>query len=131
MYLSYLSPEDGSLILQAMVGVMVVIAAAVAIAMFAKKKGRNPFGFFVFGLLLWPVALIVLLMADDKSERGSRNSAPSPAPSYAAQPQQAAAPQTQSAHLDELQKVTALRDAGTLSQQEFESEKARIMARSS
>jgi hypothetical protein len=40
--------------------VSVLIAAYCAAA--AAEKGRSPFGFFLFGLLAWPIALITVLI---------------------------------------------------------------------
>lgn len=39
------------------------IVMAVVVAMIANSKGRNPGGWFVYGFLLWPVALVHILVA--------------------------------------------------------------------
>lgn len=39
------------------------VVMAVVVAVIASNKGRSGFGWFVFGFLLWPVALVLILLA--------------------------------------------------------------------
>jgi len=48
-----------------LVGVVLVFIPA----SIANSKGYNVFGFFIFGVFLWPIALIVALCLDTKEEK--------------------------------------------------------------
>ena len=49
-----------------MLFLIVLLAIAVLPAWIAGRKGYSRFGFFIFGLFLWPVAVIVALVVKDK-----------------------------------------------------------------
>ncbi len=38
------------------------LIGAVIVAMIADHKGRNAMGWFLFGLVLWPIALVAILL---------------------------------------------------------------------
>jgi hypothetical protein len=80
---------------------LLYFAACWWIAKYAERKGQNLALFFLLGVLVSPIISLIaaLLVRDPRDDR-----------------------------LDALQKITNLRDAGTLSPQEFETEKARILA---
>jgi RNA polymerase subunit RPABC4/transcription elongation factor Spt4 len=51
----------------------IVIVLAVIPGMIASSKGRSFFGFFLFGLLIWPVALVhALIMQPTQAETAAR-----------------------------------------------------------
>ena len=104
--LAYLDPGAGTFVGVALVGFALYFAICWWIARYAEGKGQSFIGFLLLGVLVSPIiSLIVALVIDDR------------APSRAG-----------SDHLDQLQKLTELREAGTLSPEEFEAEKARILA---
>src|SRR3954451_6775495 len=77
------------------------------VARYAERKGHSFAGYLIFGLVIgWVISLIVALIVEDRTQRkpagGDR--------------------------LGELQRLTELKDAGTLSSDEFEAEKARILS---
>jgi hypothetical protein len=49
-----------------LIAFVVLVAIAVLPAWIAGNKGYSRFGFFVFGLFLWPVAVIVALVVKDR-----------------------------------------------------------------
>ncbi|MEJ7715023.1 MAG: SHOCT domain-containing protein [Thermoleophilaceae bacterium] len=114
--LGYLDPDQGSQILAFVtggIGLAIYVVLAVLIARWAGRKGSSFGGFLALGLIISPiVSFIAALVIDDKRQ---------PRQVFVAQP---AVP---GSHLDELQKLTNLRDSGTLSAEEFEAEKARIL----
>jgi hypothetical protein len=80
------------------------------IARYAERKGQSFIAFLLLGVLVSPIiSLIVALVIDER--------APATAPAAG-----------RGDHLDQLQKITDLRNAGTLTPEEFEAEKARILA---
>jgi hypothetical protein len=83
------------------------------VADFARGRGHSYWAFLLIGLLFsWVLSLIVVLLMSDRSG-----------------PQEVVLAGGQGDHLDQLQKLTELRDSGTLSADEFEAEKARILQR--
>jgi hypothetical protein len=48
------------------------LIGAVIVAMIADHKGRNVMGWFVFGLVLWPFALVAIFLEDNRSPDKSR-----------------------------------------------------------
>ncbi len=48
------------------------LIGAVIVAMIADHKGRNVMGWFVFGLVLWPFALVAIFLEDNGSPDKSR-----------------------------------------------------------
>ena len=55
--------------LEPLIPIIVWLAMAVIVTVLATRKGRNGFLWFVYGILLWPVALIHILIADSAVER--------------------------------------------------------------
>jgi Short C-terminal domain len=108
--LAYLDIDSGPSA-GAIVGVVLVISViyfAICwwIARYAESKGQSFLGFLLLGVLVSPIiSLIVALVIDDHALRPAGGD-----------------------RLDQLQKLTELRDAGSLSPEEFEAEKARILA---
>ncbi len=49
-----------------------VLIGAVIVAMIADHKGRNVMGWFVFGLVLWPFAIIAIFLEDNRSLNKAR-----------------------------------------------------------
>ncbi len=49
-----------------------VLIGAVIVAMIADYKGRNAMGWFLFGLVLWPIALVAILLEDNRSPDNSQ-----------------------------------------------------------
>jgi len=93
--------------------VAIWIVPSYLVARYAKSKGHSFAGFLILGLVVgWWISLIVALVVADRTEATGRGESP---------------PRDR---LDELQKLTTLKDAGTLSSHEFEVEKARILGRS-
>lgn len=45
------------------------IVMAIVVAMIANSKGRNAGGWFVYGFLLWPVALVHVLVTGPNQEK--------------------------------------------------------------
>jgi uncharacterized membrane protein YedE/YeeE len=107
--LAYLDPASGPSA-ATIVGVGLVIfviyfAICWWIARYAERKGQSFIGFLLLGVLVSPIiSLIVALVIDDRAPRPGGD------------------------RLDRLQKLTELREAGSLSPEEFEAEKARILA---
>lgn len=114
--LGYIDPGTGSQIgaaVFAVIAIVVYVVPVVLIARWAARKGSTFGGFVVLGLLTSPIiSFIVALVIEDKREPRQVVVAQGPG---------------RGGHLDELQKITDLRNAGTLSQEEFETEKARIL----
>jgi ABC-type transport system involved in cytochrome bd biosynthesis fused ATPase/permease subunit len=90
--------------------VLLVVAAiwivlSFLVAKFAERKGQNFLGFLLLGLVVSPViALIAALVIGEKTTSGRDE-------------------------LERLRTLQELRDGGTLTAEEFETEKAKIMAR--
>jgi hypothetical protein len=81
------------------------------VARYAGRKGHSFRAFLALGLIVsWVIAWIVALLVTDKRE-----------------PIQATAAPAADDHLDRLKKLTELRDAGALTREEFETEKAKIL----
>jgi hypothetical protein len=118
MVLAYLDPGDsggGIGPLEVVVIALVWIVPAVLIAKYAERKGHSFVGFLLIGLLVsWVISAIAAVVVDDRRKPRPVVMVPTPADP-----------------LDQLKKLTELRDAGTLTEQEFEAEKARIMGRPS
>jgi hypothetical protein len=116
--LAYLDPggAGGGLgLLELVIIILIWIAPSVLIAKYAERKGHSFAGFLLLGLLIsWVVSGIAAMLVADRRV---------PQPGVAAPP--AGDP------LDQLQKLTELREAGTLTDQEFEAEKARILGQRS
>jgi hypothetical protein len=104
--LAYLDPNDsggGLGALEPVIIILIWIVPAVLIARYAQRKGHSFAVFLLIGLLIsWVVSGIAALLVSDRR-----------------------APPTD--RLEQLKKLTELREAGTLTDQEFEAEKARIM----
>ena len=110
--IGYLDPDSGGGLVIGLLALLLLFALYFwicwAIAKYAERKGQNFALFFLLGLLVSPiVSFIVALVVRDPRDGSPRSSGE---------------------HLDQLQKITELRDAGTLSPEEFEAEKARILA---
>jgi hypothetical protein len=100
----YLYIDWGTMIGVGLVLFIPYLLASWAIARYAARKGQSFAGFLLLGLLISPIiSLIVALVIEDRTLAGGDR-------------------------IEQLQKITDLRDAGTLSPQEFETEKARILA---
>jgi hypothetical protein len=79
------------------------------VARYAERKGHSFAGYLILGLVIgWLISLIVALIAPDRTESHP----------------------VSVDRLGELQKLTELKNAGTLSSDEFEVEKARILSQS-
>jgi hypothetical protein len=101
--LAYLDTNATTILGIGLLGFVIYCAICWWIARYAEKKGQSFILFLLLGLLVSPIiSLIVALFIDERPTGGER--------------------------LDQLQKLTELRDAGTLSPEEFEVEKARILA---
>ncbi len=116
--LAYLDPGSGPPILTIVVVlVLLYVVPAFLVASYAKRKGHSFGLFLLLGLVTsWIISLIVALVVEHRGvERpvGAVGTA-------------AAAPST-SGRADELQKLSDLRDAGTLSDEEFERAKVRLL----
>jgi hypothetical protein len=113
--IAYLDPGSGGGIgpLEVVIIILVWIVPAVLIARYADRKGHSFVGFLLIGLLTsWVISGIAALVVEDRRAPRQVVMAPS-----AADP------------LDQLTKLTELRDSGALTQEEFDTEKARIMER--
>ncbi len=101
-------------------------------ALIANGKGRNPIGWFVFGAILPLIGMIVALAVPSLRAKPAAAAAP-PQTVYVQQPVYApppAAPAERPASItDEIHEAKALLDAGTITQAEFETIKARILRR--
>ena len=87
------------------------VAPAYLVAAYSRTKGQSFRAYLVIGLVAsWIVSLLFALKAEDKS-----------------QPDQIVVAPSSGDHLDQLQKITDLRDAGTLSAEEFDAERDRIL----
>jgi hypothetical protein len=96
-------------------GLIVWIGLSVLVAAWARRNGHSFGAYLLIGLLISPaVSLIVLLIV---SAIGANRR----------QPRSAASASTTASYLDELKTLGELRDSGTLSSEEFELEKARIL----
>ena len=99
--------------LELVIIIVVWLAPAVLIAKYAESKGQSFVLFLLLGLFVsWIVSAIVALLVTDRSG-----------------PQPVVVTGAPVDHLDQLKKLTELRAAGTLTDEEFEAEKARIMER--
>lgn len=49
--------------------IAILAIAALIPAAIARHKGRSTFGFWLFGLVLWPAALVVSLVVSDQRHR--------------------------------------------------------------
>jgi hypothetical protein len=113
---------------------LILFGAAYLIARYARSKGYSFAGFFIFALLIWPVALVVALILRDRS--GATFSGAIAEPATTADAEAATSSESSATSLSsgdrlaQLQQITDLRQAGTLSEEEFEAEKARIMPES-
>jgi len=87
--------------------ILIVIAHLIGNA--AERKGQSYWGFFLLGLLMLPLALVIVLLVPDR--RANAVQTPTAAPD----------------RLDQLQRLTQLRDAGALSEDEFQAEKTKIL----
>jgi len=90
--------------------ILIFVLIAYGIGKAAERKSQSFWGFFVFGLVIWPLALVIVLLVPERRDTGARR------------PREGAPD-----HLDRLQKLTALRATGALSDEEFQAEKARIL----
>ena len=98
--------------LELVIIIFVWIAPTVAIAKYAESKGQSFALFLLLGLLVsWVVSLIAALLVTDRSG-----------------PQPVVVTGPPADPLDQLKTLTELREAGTLTDQEFEAEKARILS---
>lgn len=114
--LAYLDPGDDeglsglAVFLIVFAIVTVWLGASFFVAKYAERKGQSFLGFALLGILVSPlISLIAAIIVGDRSP--------------VAPPAQPAG-----SHLDELKKLSELRDTGTLSAEEFKAEKARIMS---
>jgi hypothetical protein len=81
------------------------------IARYAERKGHSFVGFLLLGLIIsWVISGIVALVVEDKRE-----------------PRPVVVASLPGDHLDRLKQLTELRDAGALSPEAFEAEKAWIL----
>jgi len=100
---------------EAFIIIFVWIAPAVLIAKYAESKGQSFAAFLLIGLLVsWVVSAIAALLVTDRRV-----------------PQPVVVTGTPPDPLEQLKTLTELREAGTLTDQEFEAEKARILERRS
>jgi hypothetical protein len=99
--------------LEVVIIALVWIVPAVLIAKYAERKGHSFVGFLLIGLLVsWIISGIAAVVVEDRRT-----------------PRQVVMAPTVSDPLDQLTKLTELREAGTLTDDEFEKEKARIIER--
>jgi hypothetical protein len=85
------------------------IVPSYLVARYAERKGHGFGGFLILGLVIgWVISLFAALIVSDRTDGESASGD----------------------RLGELQKLTELKDAGTLSSEEFEVEKARILSQS-
>ena len=118
--IAYIDPgSDDGLGLPVFLGVFVAVALWITLSFFvaryAEGKGQSFAGFLLLGILISPVlAAVGALLVGDRQSPGQGPTSPAPA---------GAAPD----HLDRLKKLTELRDSGTLSPDEFDAEKAKIL----
>lgn len=106
---AYVDPNGGGGIgpVEVFVILAIYILPSVLVARYAANKGHSFAVFLIVSLLFsWLIALIIAVVMQDKTKQVAQGSHD---------------------HLDSLQKITELRDAGTLSPDEFEAEKARIL----
>lgn len=87
------------------------VGPAILVARYASRKGQS-FGVFLIVALVvsWVIALVAALVVEDQRVPRSVVMASGPTD-----------------HLDQLKKLSELRESGTLTPEEFEREKARIM----
>jgi phosphate/sulfate permease len=121
--------------------VLVWIILSFVVALIAESRGRSGFGFLVLSLLLSPlvgflVAISVRNLAAErraKAAEDAREAANAKARQEEMQRQTAllaeATKRSEHSAADELKKLAALRDDGILTQEEFESHKARILSK--
>jgi hypothetical protein len=113
--LAYLDPDSGSSglgIIFFLILLAIYFMPAILVAKFAANKGHNFWLFVLIGLLLsWVIELIVALIVEDKTK-----------------PRPVVVEQGPDDHLDRLKKLTEMREARTLSAEEFETEEARILS---
>lgn len=89
------------------------IGLSFLVARFAERKGQSFVAFLVLGLVAsWVISLIVALVVPERGD---------------VEVQTVGGPAEPPKRLEELQKLTELRTAGSLSDDEFEAEKARIL----
>ena len=85
--------------------IVVYVGLAVGVGAYAEDRGRSPLMWTVLSIIFSPpIGLLAAYFEDDQAK-----SAPT------------------SDHLTQLKTITQLRDAGALTAEEFESEKARIL----
>ncbi len=91
------------------------IALSVLVATWAKRQGHSFIAYLLIGLLASPaISLIVLLVVSAITGAD-------------VEPRPEASASSTGSHLDELKTLSELRNSGTLSTEEFETEKAPIM----
>jgi putative oligomerization/nucleic acid binding protein len=115
--LAYLDPGSGSVLgpLEVVIVILAWIAPAVLVAKYAESKGQSFAAFLLIGLLVsWVVSAVAALVVTDRRV-----------------PQPVVVTGAPADPLDQLKTLTELREAGTLTDQEFETEKARIMGQRS
>lgn len=83
---------------------IIVLLLAIVPARIAKKKGYSYGGFYVFGVFLWLIALIVALVMPDKNA-------------------------SKASGADELMTYKKLLDDGAITQAEYEAKKQEILSR--
>jgi hypothetical protein len=89
------------------------IAPSFFVARYAERKGHSFVAFLVLGVVAsWVISLVVATVVPDRGDVAAYTTT---------------RPPESTSHLDDLQKLTDLRIAGTLSDDEFEAEKARIL----
>ncbi len=89
------------------------LAPSILVARYADRKGHSFTAFLVLGLLAsWVISLVVAIVVPDRGDGAA---------------QRVTGPPESASRLDQLQKLTDLHVAGTLSDDEFEAEKVRIL----
>jgi uncharacterized membrane protein len=82
---------------------VLLLLIAVVPARIAKKKGYSYAGFYVFGIFVWPAALIVALCIKDRTNEAAAEGA------------------------NALKAYKELLDSGAITQEEFDAKKAEIL----
>ena len=82
---------------------VLLLLIAVVPARIAKKKGYSYAGFYVFGIFVWPAALIVALCIKDRNNEAAAEGA------------------------NALKAYKELLDSGAITQEEFDAKKAEIL----
>ena len=111
---------------------------AIGVAVFADSRGRSGFGFFLLSIVLSPLlGLIIVLLTENKTkaaenaekERLEHERRLAEVKAITAAPVAAAAAMAKggASVADELKKLAELRDAGVLTEAEFQAQKAATM----